>query len=279
MRRIIIILICNIFILNGKIVFPQDDLHIQFEFAKKLFNDEKYFDAITEFKRLLFFAPTNVYEFEANYLIALSYKQGGFFTNASDYFSKALTFSKNKDEEFKTKIELIRLNILRYSTSIAHNQLDELQNDSTFNYKLNEIFYWRGWNYIFADEWDKASNEFSKIDSNHFMKKFCEQIIKEKKSVFLAKILSYFIPGSGQIYTGHYLNGLLSFGWNILFGYLSINAFVEDRIFDGAMISSLLWFRFYYGGIENSGKFAEQKNIEIFNDALLILQSNNIELP
>lgn len=279
MRRIIIILICNFFIVNVKIIFPQDDFYTQFEFAKKLFNEEKYFDAITEFKRLLFFAPTNVYEFEANYLIALSYKQGGFFTNASNYFSVALSHSKNKDEEFQTKIELIRLNILRYSTSLAHKQLDELQNNFMFNDKLNEIYYWRGWTYIYEDEWRKASNEFAHIEQNHFMKKFCEQIIKDRKSITLAKALSYFIPGSGQIYTGHYWNGLLSFGWNLLFGYLSINSFVENRIFDGVAISSLLWFRFYYGGIENSEKFAEQKNIDIFNDALIILQSNNIELP
>ncbi len=280
MRRIILILLFNICLINIKIIFPQNNFYEQFEYAKKLFDEEKYFDTITEFKRLLFFDSTNLYNYKANYLIGLSYKQGGYFTNASNYFSRALFFAKNKDEKFKTKIELIRLNILRKSTSLAHKQLDELQNDSVFNDRLNEINYWRGWTYIFEDKWDEASTQFFKIDQNHYLKNFCDKIHKEKKSVSLAKILSYFIPGSGQIYTENYFNGLLSLGWNFLFGYLSINAFIENRIFDGITISSLLWFRFYYGGIENSEKFAKQKNLEITNKSLLFLQSNyNGELP
>jgi hypothetical protein len=80
------------------------------------------------------------------------------------------------------------------------------------------------------------------------------------------------VPGSGQIYVGEYLSGLLSFGWNVLWGYLTINAFIEERIFDGFAVGNFLWLRFYSGNIHNAGKFADEKNLEITNRALGYLQ-------
>ena len=38
--------------------------------------------------------------------------------------------------------------------------LDSLQNDSGFNKNLEEVNYWRGWAYIFSDEWEKAAANF-----------------------------------------------------------------------------------------------------------------------
>jgi len=80
------------------------------------------------------------------------------------------------------------------------------------------------------------------------------------------------IPGAGQFYTGEYVSGLLSLGWNVLWGYLTIKSFVDDRIFDGIMVGSLLWLRFYNGNTYNAEKFAEEKNLLISNKALLFLQ-------
>ena len=93
-------------------------------------------------------------------------------------------------------------------------------------------------------------------------------------NVTLAKILSIFIPGTGQFYTGEYISGLISLGWNLLWGFLTVNAFVDDRIFDGVMIGSLLWWRFYTGNLQNAEKFALEKNLNITNDALRYLKKD-----
>jgi len=77
----------------------------------------------------------------------------------------------------------------------------------------------------------------------------------------------------GQFYTGEYVSGLISLGWNVLWGYLTINAINEDRIFDGFMIGTLLWYRFYNGNLQNAEKFAKQKNLEKSNSALRYLQN------
>jgi hypothetical protein len=150
--------------------------------------------------------------------------------------------------------------------------LDELE--KKWIERSNEINYWRGWAYIFNDQWDKAGEEFAKISESHELKILAEQTHNEKYSETFAKISSAIIPGFGQFYTGEYVSGLLSLGWNLLWGYISVDAFLNDRIFDGLAVTNFLWFRFYRGNIQNAEKFAEEKNVEISNKTLYYLQNH-----
>lgn len=65
---------------------------------------------------------------------------------------------------------------------------------------------------------------------------------------------------------------MLSLGWNVLWGYLTIKAFVDERIFDGFVIGNFLWLRFYVGNIQNAETFANEENVKIANKALYYLQ-------
>ena len=254
--------------------FGQDYLEKQFDLAKKLFDEENYYDAITEFKRLQFFDTSNVYLFPSDEMIAQSYKEGAKFSDAIHYFTFAEINAKNDDDIFRIKLEIVRVNILRRSTDNALRLLDDLEKDKRWTGKSNEINYWRGWAYIFADKWYKAAEEFSKISPGNELKLLCEKTNEEKYSVTLAKIMSVFLPGSGQFYTGNYLSGLLSLGWCALWGYVSVNAFVDQRVFDGLMVANFLWFRFYRGNLENAEKFAVEKNLRITNKSLKFLQND-----
>lgn len=245
----------------------QTEFQEQFNLAKKLYDEEKYFDAITEFKRLLFFDGSNAYGYESNLMIGLSYKNGAKFSEAIQHFILAEFNSNNNDEVFKARLEIIKVNILRRTTARALTLLDSLQKDSRFNNNIDEINYWRGWAYIFSDEWKKASLSFSAIKPQHQLALLCDSIAGDLYNPQLAKILSI-VPGAGQFYTGEYVSGLISIGWNVLLGYLTINAFMEDRVFDGFAIGTLLWWRFYYGNLQNAEKFAVEKNLEKTNLAL-----------
>ena len=264
-----IFLIVVLFIIPA---FAQVYLNNQFENGKALFNKGEYFDAITEMKRLLFFDKENKYTYEANEIIGECYKMGAKFTDAIIYFSKAEQSARSPEEIYNCRISVIRINILRRTNSRAANLLDALNKDPRFNNKKDEINYWRGWNYIFSDEWDNASQQFAKISPDHQLTRLCDSIDSKQYSVTKAKLLSYFIPGAGQIYTGNYFSGILSLGWNILWGYTTITAFNAGRVFDGLMVGDLLWFRFYNGSNQNAEKFAVEKNTAISNNALFYLQ-------
>jgi tetratricopeptide (TPR) repeat protein len=259
-------------LLNAKLS-SQNIIENQYNYSLGLYNAEQYFNAITEFKRLLFFDSGKKYEYTANQYIAMSYKMGAKYSDAILYFTVAEMNARNNDELFNSKIEIVRTNILRRTISHAIDLLDSLKTDERFNGKAGEIYYWKGWAYIFNDNWDKAAKEFSKADSNKTLTEFCKDVQQEKYSVTFADIISHILPGSGQIYTGHYFSGILSLGWNLLWGYLTINSFVENRIFDGLVIGNLLWLRFYNGNLENSVKYADIENLSITNRALDFLQN------
>jgi hypothetical protein len=252
--------------------FAQNSFDAQFNFAKKLYSDEHYFDTVTELKRLLFFDENSEYNYKANLLIGKSYKQGAKFSDAIRYLTLAELNAKNIDELFETRIEIIRINILRRTTRRALKLLDSLGSDERFIDRKDEIKYWRGWAYMFADDWEQAAQTFAEIDTNHVLKTLAEEVGDDLYSVSFAKTISYIIPGAGQIYTGEYISGLLSLGWNVLWGYLTIEAFIAERIFDGIVIANFLWLRFYRGNLQNAENFAMEKNLVRSNRALNYLQ-------
>jgi len=254
-------------------LIAQNSFEEQFTYAKKLYDEENYFDAITEFKRLLFFDEAKSYNYEANFLIGLCYKGGTKFSDAIQHFTIAELNSSTEEELFKARIEIIKVNILRRTTQRALALLDSLESDVRFNKNSEEINYWRGWAYIFSDDWKQAASYFPKSENGHQLSQICDSLDNDLYDPTLAKTLSI-IPGVGQFYTGEYVSGLISIGWNVLWGYLTINAFIEDRVFDGLVIGSLLWWRFYSGNIQNAEKFALEKNLEKTNSALHYLQND-----
>jgi hypothetical protein len=206
-------------------------------------------------------------------MIGKCYKGGAKLDDAIKYFSLANYNSSSKEEYFLSKVEIVKCNILRRTTDQAKLLLEVLSSDPRFKDRIDEINYWRGWSFIFSDEYEKAASEFSKIDSNHSLKKLCEKADEERYSVLLAKIVTFVLPGAGQFYTGNYLSGLMSFAWNGLLLYLSIDSFLADRVFDG-LVTTGLFFRFHRGNIQNAEKFVLEKNLEISNKMLIFLQEN-----
>lgn len=239
----------------------------QKQYADSLFVIEDYYDAITEYKRLLYFDKSNSFNYEANFKIAESYKAGAKYGDAIKYFSIAKNNCELESNIINAELKIIRVNILRRTIPEALKSLNKLQSNYVGKIDSSIISYWRGWAYIMADDWDLASIEFAKIKFDHPLKSISDKVELDKYSIKFAKISSLIVPGSGQFYTGNYLSGILSLGWNILWGYLAINAFMTERIVEGILIEGLLWARFYKGNFHNAEKFAIERNRAISNKA------------
>ncbi len=251
----------------------QDHLTLWYNHANNLFNNKLHYDAVTEYKRVLFFDSTKSYHYSANYKIGESYKAGAKFDEAIRYFSFAELNARDREEIFQTKAQIIRANILRKTTARAVQLCDELEKDGRFVDKRDTINYWRGWAFMFANEWQSAANSFALINPSHELKLLAERTEKAKVSVTFAKVISYILPGAGAIYSGKFLSGLMSLGWNALAGYWTINSFIEKRAFDGIVVGELVWLRFYRGAIRNAEDIAIEKNLETANKSLRFLQN------
>lgn len=268
----VFICIVGLSLFSGTYAKPFDPLTVQYNKAMILYESGEYYDAVTEFKRLLFFDKDKKFAFKANMLIGNCYKEGAKFSDAILYYTYARIAAVSDSELSLAGINIVRANILRRTTSRALMLLNSYYSDPRFFKRAGEINYWRGWVYIFSDKWEQAAKAFAKTDTNRGLAEFCEKVDKEKYSATFATVLSHILPGSGQFYTGHYFSGLLSLGWNILWGYETVNAFAANRIFDGLMVGNFLWFRFYRGSYQNAEKFVYEKNRTITNEALHYLQ-------
>ncbi len=91
------------FVFWTTILVAQNSFEEQFDHAKKLYEEEKYFDAVTEFKRLLYFDLSGTYSYQANFLIGLSYKNGNKFSDALQYFTLSDLSSTTSDEAFESQ--------------------------------------------------------------------------------------------------------------------------------------------------------------------------------
>ena len=270
MRRFII---ASVFALVINTLTPgQDHLNLQFKLAEDLYAAEKYFDAVTEFKRLIFFDSTNSFRTRAEYYIGVSYKKGGFFQEAIEHLT--LAQMQNRDDEFsyRIRVEIIKSNILRRTVQKALRDIGELEAVINDKDKKTELKLLKGFAYAFSGQWETSSQLFREA-GYPAVSDSIDRISGEMYSETKAAIFSAVIPGTGQIYTGNYLNGIISLGMNALTLYLTVNALAADRIFDGAAVGNFLWYRFYSGNISNAVQFVRQKNQQLENNALLMLQN------
>jgi TM2 domain-containing membrane protein YozV len=242
---------------------------VQWEKARALQQNEKFYDAVTEYERLLFFDHSGKYHYSAYKEIGACYYAGAKIREAAEAYSKAASVAHEDSEAAGARQELIRMLLLERQYGRASLQISFYEKSGA---PPEEVRFWRGWLAIFQDDWGKAAGCFGSPDTTNFLRDFCLSVQKKKYNRNLAELLSVFLPGAGQIYTGHYAQGAVSLGWNALWGYLTVKAFAADRVFDGVMTGSLLWLRFYSGGYQTAGTYADERNREIYNEALQFLE-------
>jgi hypothetical protein len=127
---------------------------------------------------------------------------------------------------------------------------------------------------MLSGNYKEASASFDKFSGNDTLKKICDSLDNCKYSVSFARGISYILPGSGQIYAGHYFAASMSLAWNALWIYVSAGLFSADKVLEGILTTDLLWLRFYNGNVENAGKFARENNAELHDNLLEYLQNN-----
>ncbi len=260
-----------LFIIGHGNLFAGQPLKSQLAFADSLFKSGNYYQAITEYKRYLFFDEDSSAAGYCFSQIAESYKAGGFYEKAENNFREAMKFEKSINAQKTTEVDLIRTMILSRKTNCALNELD------TFENKFGDSLiadYWRGWTYLLNNQPELASFYFNESLAGKEISERLNKIISDEYPLFNIKLMSYILPGSGQIYTGHYFSGAVSFAWNALFGYMTVKAFQDRRIVEGLLIGDLLWLRFYKGNIQNAERFAKEKNIKLVNQLIENLQNN-----
>lgn len=270
-RSVVIFLI----LLITAYTFPQSpDAVSLFTKGKELYGSEKYFQAITELKRFLFFSKDSAAGHQANLMIATAYRRGGFYRLASPFFLNARDLARSSEEKTTALIEHAKNEILKGTpeTALKILQITSAQTDDQA--RSSEITYWKGIAELFSGNLSEAAVHLEILSPGDTLAVLCRLGEEELVNPRAYKLISAFLPGIPQIYLGEYSSGFLSLFWCGLWGYTTANAFAADRIFDGIMTGNFLFFRFYNGNLENAELFGQNHNTRIKNSILSFYQNN-----
>ncbi len=233
------------------------------------YSKQHYFEAVTEYKRLLFFKHYYSKD-EILYKIAKAYYSGGQKETAANTLVELISDNENSDSDRNGLILLAKIYWELYDYRSMRNVLDYLSNILEDN-KREQIQYIKAWTYIYQANWEKGIEELRSLDCAE-----CDALIQDVKKVTsvpqrskrAAIILSNIIPGSGQLYAGDYENALYSF---LLVG--SITASVVGNIYQKAYLVALvkylfLYSRYFKGGLRNLARKIDRENVDVIGEYL-----------
>ncbi|MFC1725180.1 tol-pal system YbgF family protein [candidate division KSB1 bacterium] len=238
------------------------------KFAEYLYNTGQFYDAITEYKRVLFFNNGHKLKADIFYKIGICYKNGGFPDNSLFYITKAIENETDNRLRNTYQFEFAKIMMKKGDYTTAKMELEDLMDRKLPSSMADSVNYFLGWSEISMLNWLSAENYFKNIKKSSYntsqLFKSCIEGKKLKyKSAVKAILLSTFIPGAGQIYAGELLDGIIAFVLNAGIIYYLTDSILDKRYTDTALIYYFLFGRFYPANRANAYKYAVQYNIDL----------------
>jgi len=239
-----------------------------YSYGKALMEEGDYYRAIGEFKRLIYYFPTSSLVDSANFLIGLSYYKADRFNESYSAFED---FAESKTNE---------RNHLFYS-AVLYAGKSKLKDGNPsearkiFSYISFEhapdtsIIYETSKHLILSNLFLKDFNSArTAVDSSAFGRKERTNFIEliemgealPKKSMPLAAAMSTVIPGSGQIYAGRYIDGLVSFLFNAYNAYALVTLLRKNESSSKLFVQVSISLPFYLGNIYGAALAAHKYN-------------------
>jgi len=253
------------------------------EFANSQFESGNYNLALKEYQRTLFFNDGSnlqyIYEqigssffFKKDLKKAAYYYELSYKTTDSDSIKTEILFKKTACLMLDKNFKLATFELMNLPDSL------DLQSTNRKNFYF-AVCYWG------MEDFEKSKVSFLEIipDDQVSTREEISLLFSEKKNLYkpnpkTAQILSIFIPGSGQIYSGDIKNGLNSL---VLTGGIIVLGVYMTRyysLFD-AVLTVFPWFvRYYQGGFQGAKKIAQNKRSnrrnETYQSILKIIQES-----
>jgi tetratricopeptide (TPR) repeat protein len=262
--RIIIIIIVILFIfsiLNSSNI--NEFVRIN-QFANELMRAGDYQRAITEYKKIISYFPTDRNILNKSFLIARCYELDEQYREVIDTYEGILEFdSKNWFSIYRTA--RLYHQTSQYSESNNHIKkylpgIESIQQDS--------LYLISAYNYINLHKYDLARENFGFIRNEELRGK----AVKDRETMDYSLPLQYrsrdgavilgLIPGGGYFYTSEYELGLITFFLVGLLGYATYDSFDQGNVGCG-IISGLLTGGVYIGSIYGAVKYVESYNKQI----------------
>ncbi len=241
--------------------------------AQNYINDAKYNEAIKLYKRIAFFDSTAVYT------QTIFKKMGDCYFELKKYEEAAecydISYFSQNDSILKNECIILKCKCL-FAQSRFMDGLSELDNISYHlpDSQAKQAIFYKGIFLYFKGMIDSAEGYFTQLipDSNN--KKILHLIMLKAKEVekidpYKAKMMSKFLPGSGQLYAHDYKNAINSFVLTLSLGTLFVITAYNYTVLD-AFLSVFPWFqRYYKGGANKAFNIAQKRKDDLKKQGML----------
>lgn len=248
-----------LFFLNWCYAIYGQTLQQTLNFGDALFQSGKVIPAINEFQRAYFFGNEQIKCTTAN-KIAFCYLSQSNTNKAKSWFDSAKVYTVTDNNYLSTCFNIVHCYLLEKNYLYAYNLLDRINAD-TSSYYYRKKFFYMGLCDLGLNNFKTAEQHFFKaIDLTDSVMQSQYKLLQSNSKKLkrpnpkLAMILSGVVPGSGQVYSGAYLDGLNSIGLLSGIVYLGLNFLYAE-----ASIMAPFFYRYYIGGIINAKEWANIK--------------------
>ena len=272
-------MVCNIL----TTVTLAQNLQETLKFANSQFESGNYNLALKEYQRVLFFNDgsnlQHIYEqigssffFKKDFKKAAYYYELSYKTAASESIKTEILFKKAACFMLDKNFKLATLELMNLPDSL------DLQSTNRKNFYF-AVCYWG------MEDFEKSKSSFLEIlpVDQISAREEITLLFSKKRNLYkpnpkTAQILSIFIPGSGQIYSGDFKNGINSL---VLTGGIVILGIYMTQyysLFD-AILTVFPWFiRYHQGGYQGAKKIAQNKRAnrknETYQNILKVIQES-----
>ena len=266
---------CFLIIVSLMIALSQVEPALSYEvleLADWLLESGSYDEAVTEYKRFIFFNSESDRVGYAYYRMGLAYRASGDWQKAIDALRESISAAKDLQTADERRIVLATTLIASGNYSLARLELLKVSDFSEDQSLRLKSMYFDGIASLYMLDWD-ASQEtlgkfYSEYDEGRMSRRAKEIntiILKTRNSYRsgeLAKSLSTLLPGLGQVYAGDWRDSLNALVLNGLLIGLTANSIYKRDYSDAALISYIS-LRYYIGN-----RYQAEMDARKYNESL-----------
>ncbi len=256
-------------------------------------NAGEYNNAVTEYRRYLFFNPSSELHSYAYYKMSIAFRSQHRWDKAIEAMRHSILTASSDSAADERKIDYAVILLVKGENRKAEIKLLQIEsNTELISIKKRAVFL-RGVVLLKEYKFEQAQNVFRSyltMDSSsgnedifNAVDSMLSEVIKMNyKSPRFAKYLSTFMPGAGQVYSGNSFDGINAFIINGLTGYLTVSSIIAGNIGNAMLSYFFLFNRYYFGNRNNAEELARKHNEEInrtaFDSLIVFLMYNDRKL-
>jgi TolA-binding protein len=240
-----------------------------FGFAQSLFAAGEYYRAIGEFQRFLFFQPQHPLASEAQMTIGLAFFCGERWLPAFEVFRQVTRATPDASIRAEAALWMAETRARGGDQAEAIRLYQALLRQYPGSVIAQRAAYLIGWSHLRQRQWTEAREAFAQVDNESPYHVSSERLVAlldtppelPQRSPTVARVLSTVLPGAGQIYTGHTLDGLIGLG---LHGALiaGMTGAVMAGLEGAAGIGAFFTWGFYRTQMSNAAILAQDFNAQ-----------------